>query len=302
VRIAGSRLELGTGKTRETMRLDGPGSELRTDGSLPFDSMVLGEQLREIPLPPRTRSLLARMIHETPSRDRRDWPGCKAREAARPERSCTLREDRADEGQRSRQAEIDGRSRWLRELSGPGRAGIPPDTVDGRILHRAGEELRALIAWLSGTGPHVHPGRIAGLGPGSTPTGDDLLTGLLAAASRLEAGGVLDSRRVEALREDVRGLPRGVTTIVAREMLDHAADGWFPEPLARFANAMGNPGGAPEELAALAREIEKVGGTSGADWLAGAAGMLYATPAVATKHRPLEGKPRGTGCRRQGCA
>ena len=54
------------------------------------------------------------------SRDRRDWPGRKAREPARPERSCTLREDRTDEAQRSRQAEIDGRSRWCRELSGLG--------------------------------------------------------------------------------------------------------------------------------------------------------------------------------------
>jgi hypothetical protein len=102
---------------------------------------------------------------------------------------------------------------------------------------------------------------LCGLGPGATPTGDDLLVGVAAALARLG-----DPARVAAYAAALRAAPPDATTPVAHAMLHHAAAGAFLEPLRDVAAALGDPGA---DLAGAAARLAAVGAQSGADLLAG---------------------------------
>jgi hypothetical protein len=136
--------------------------------------------------------------------------------------------------------------------------------LEGRgdvVVARAHVALHALVDAL-GTDAPLTP-RIAaltGLGPGATPTGDDLLVGVAAAAWRLAF-----PRRADYCA-GLAAMPPAATTPVARAMLAHAARGSFLEPLRDFAAALGAPGAQVAEAAA---RLAAVGAQSGADLLAG---------------------------------
>lgn len=126
--------------------------------------------------------------------------------------------------------------------------------------------------------------RLVGLGPGLTPTGDDLLVAL-AATSRLLSGadnggnghGVLISRAAaDALAGAVATLPPIVTTEVAHHLLRESAAGRFPEPLAAFLRALGDRRVDRETLVRLADRLISTGAHSGADWLAGVVALARA--------------------------
>jgi hypothetical protein len=112
--------------------------------------------------------------------------------------------------------------------------------------------------------------RLSGLGPGSTPTGDDLITGAAAAAWALGGAGLLPARRLRALCDAIEELPSDCTTPTAREMLWEAARGYFAEPLLEFVCALASKYSTAQELEALASSLLTLGHTSGADLLAGA--------------------------------
>lgn len=120
--------------------------------------------------------------------------------------------------------------------------------------------------------------RLIGAGPGLTPTGDDLLAGLLAAVVTLAPvmslpapGGIADGAREAAPRIVADGVREAAPRIVARaryattaisaELLRHAARGEVAAPAADVLHAL--TGGRP-----LSRAVEAllaVGATSGRD-------------------------------------
>lgn len=120
---------------------------------------------------------------------------------------------------------------------------------------------------------------LVGLGPGSTPAGDDALTGVAAAVRRLAPG--LPPETWERLAGSIGALPPTATTEAGRAMLFHAARGRFVAPLAALARALGDPAA---DLSARTAAVLCVGARSGADMLAGflaLAAALAAGPAIA---------------------
>jgi len=127
---------------------------------------------------------------------------------------------------------------------------IPPRSRE--VLETHADRIRAFLE-------REDPRVLSGLGEGSTPTGDDVLTGMAAVRSRLVEPGL-----------PVLRLPTS-TTPAARAMLFHAARGHFPEPLSAWAAALGDPrADFPFRVAALLA----VGARSGADMLAGGVAWL----------------------------
>ncbi|MGI5863241.1 MAG: DUF2877 domain-containing protein, partial [Myxococcales bacterium] len=111
---------------------------------------------------------------------------------------------------------------------------------------------------------------LVGLGPGSTPTGDDLLTGLAACLLRLGADSVLRKTSSAAFLAALKTSPRGRTTDTAAEMLRNAADGAFPEALVDFVTQLGDEQTEPEALQSAADALAELGAQTGTDMLAGA--------------------------------
>lgn len=111
--------------------------------------------------------------------------------------------------------------------------------------------------------------RLVGLGPGLTPTGDDVLVALVATSRRLSASGLLRTAAADQLAATVAKLPPGRTTAVAHHLLSETAGGRFPQPLAVFVAALGDPGVDHATLAGLLDRLAATGAHSGADWIAG---------------------------------
>lgn len=101
--------------------------------------------------------------------------------------------------------------------------------------------------------------RLAGLGPGLTPSGDDLLCGFLVCLHR--AG----SLRTEGLAHAVGGLPATATTPISRHFLRWACLGVAGEHHLTWLDSL-LAGGGQAHLGPLLAH----GATSGADWAAGA--------------------------------
>ena len=106
--------------------------------------------------------------------------------------------------------------------------------------------------------------RIAGLGPGLTPSGDDVLAGLLAFRSWAEVAGCWPSGA--SLRAAVREAAVPRTTRLAGQLLAAAEHGHVAAPLAGLlASLLGRRATFPPDLSGLLA----IGATSGADLLGG---------------------------------
>jgi hypothetical protein len=173
-----------------------------------------------------------------------------------------------------------------RALLDPGRC--RGDDLEARGLRLAGRRLRALLEGIHGgaAGEASASGEtlarcaraLVGLGPGATPTGDDLLVGALAGAWRLEALGLLATGPRCRFCQTVASLSRWTTTPPAWEMLQEAAGGAFPEPLLRLARLLGAPRAGHEPLAAAVGALSALGSRSGADMAAGLVGVTRGLP------------------------
>lgn len=144
-----------------------------------------------------------------------------------------------------------------------------------RAVVAAGAALAALVAdhpWRGAAedvvgrlqrGEPVEPAvaGLVGAGPGLTPSGDDLLCGVLLAL-RLRG----DESAREALWAAVR--PRlGATTSLSGSLLTEAAEGYAVPALVRLAGAVAARDG--EGALELAAQVAAIGHTSGTDLLAG---------------------------------
>jgi hypothetical protein len=108
---------------------------------------------------------------------------------------------------------------------------------------------------------------LAGLGPGLTPAGDDLLAGFAAGwtllAEALGRDGVARRRVAAAIGSGARP---GASPL-GKAWLAHALRGELPEPMTRFADALFDA--EVRDLAPAARRVLAVGASSGTDWIVG---------------------------------
>jgi hypothetical protein len=119
-------------------------------------------------------------------------------------------------------------------------------------------------------------GTLVGAGPGLTPSGDDVLCGVLLGL-RVHPRG--SAALVDELWRAVA--PRlTTTTMLSAALLREAAEGYAAEPVMRLLERLAGRGSADvtvsEEVTAAAHEALAIGHTSGADLLGGLAGCLDA--------------------------
>ena len=105
--------------------------------------------------------------------------------------------------------------------------------------------------------------RLLGLGPGLTPSGDDVVAGLLIA---LHATG--RNATAAALAGYVRRAPADATSALSRALLEAAIDGAPGETMHEVVSALLQ--GETTELVPLLDRLDAIGHTSGWDMLAGA--------------------------------
>ena len=146
-----------------------------------------------------------------------------------------------------------------------------PSAVPDEIRRRFDDVLAAFARDDEELGVHVR--MLSGLGPGSTPTGDDLLVGMAAMAWRLKLAGILDDERAARFFRTLDQLPPAATTPIAREMIRQAALGHFVAPLRDTVMAIGNSAG--DKLVSGVEKTSKIGASTGNDLLVGAAGLLF---------------------------
>ena len=151
---------------------------------------------------------------------------------------------------------------------------VPASNMHNNALVRlAGPRLERLAQWLASDRDPPRetlgepPVDLLGLGPGLTPSGDDLLCGVLIAlhATRRQ-------QATRALGDAIARAAPSLTTPLSRAFLAAAATGEAAESLHRAVNAI-----LEGDLAALPRvagEIDRIGHTSGWDATAGAALVL----------------------------
>lgn len=161
-------------------------------------------------------------------------------------------------------------------LSGEGGA---PDSVESRVFRWAHARVGSLVEKLLSGELRVAAYRpdaagLTGLGPGLTPTGDDLLVGLSAMARRLAGGGLVEIRAAVALSTVLAGLPAEETTPAAHLLLREASEGRFPAVLATVVELIGNPHADAESLRSAGARLVTTGAHSGADLLAGALALV----------------------------
>ena len=162
-------------------------------------------------------------------------------------------------------------------LSGQGGE---PGSVEETVVKWAHARVRALVGTLLSGDTRVVAYRpdtaaLTGLGPGLTPTGDDLLVGLAAMSQRLVGGGLVGARPAVAFSASVAVLPAGETTPAAHRLLQNASRGRFPSVLASAVEMIGNPHADPESLHTLTVRLASIGAHSGADLLAGALALVH---------------------------
>jgi hypothetical protein len=119
--------------------------------------------------------------------------------------------------------------------------------------------------------------RAIGLGSGFTPSGDDFLTGLLAALRCFAPG----QGSFQQVMLDIRRLIHR-TTLPSFFMLKAALDGCYPEYLARVLESLSS--GRPERVGSSLRLLLGTGATSGEDMLAGLIVYMKAASRIGYTH------------------
>ena len=147
--------------------------------------------------------------------------------------------------------------------AGPVR--VPRGLDRGSVAWRAfAADLTGLV--LDGRDPVSAVGALVGAGPGLTPSGDDVLCGVLLG---LRLAGRLDA--VSSLGDVVRR-QLGATTSLSAALLTEAADGYAVPPVVRLTSALAR--GDDRGAVAAAGEVAAVGHSSGRDLLAGLVSAL----------------------------
>jgi len=159
-----------------------------------------------------------------------------------------------------------------REALAAARAAVQAQRVPPEVALARRDGARAARVLLHGDTDDAYAQLVGllGRGPGLTPSGDDVVAGILLAARR-----VLPYEESEAVGTAVRRAARLATTVVSRGMLTDASAGWCPDVVARGLAALVAPVDQPGQAGrAAVQDLLRVGSTSGGDLLCGALGVL----------------------------
>jgi len=188
---------------------------------------------------------------------------------ARPPRSVVLRPARWSEPARVRSGALDVDALGVLAGAVAARAtDASPEVVHARAA--AGRGAQALVAGMAGRAL-AHLQSVLGLGPGTTPSGDDATAGALLAAHALLPG----ARRRAELRRVGAALvahARASTGVVSLLMLTEASDGCGPGVVVRAIDALTGHG----DPFAAAMDVLGLGHHSGADIASGAIALAQA--------------------------
>ena len=139
-----------------------------------------------------------------------------------------------------------------------GAARMASEPARGLGVAAAGGDVRSVAGAAS---------RLAGLGPGLTPSGDDFLAGFAAAWTLVGASlGFDGAERRRVTHALVSGARAGASPL-GRVWLEHAVRGELPEPMTRFAAALF--AAEARDLGPAVRAMLAVGASSGTDWTVG---------------------------------
>ncbi len=153
----------------------------------------------------------------------------------------------------------------VRALASLVRAPARPDDFDEALsggLHRfrALGDARALAG-------------LVGLGPGLTPSGDDIVVGALAALDLAQEARPAAAGLRDALAAALDGKIAFRTPRLSAQLLSAALAGFYAEPLLALLEALATAG-SPGALAAAADALTAVGHRSGTDMLRGVAAAM----------------------------
>ena len=168
---------------------------------------------------------------------------------------------------------------WMAELDGTElRSGVAEAArVPARLLSDAAirRDEAALVRATRG---------LAGLGPGLTPSGDDLLAGFAAAWTLVgEALGLVRAARERVTAALCAGARRGASPL-GRAWLEHAGRGELLEPMTGFVGAL--LAGETRDPRVSVRGALAVGSSSGTDWMVG-----FLLGSAATLEATRRGRP-----------
>lgn len=125
------------------------------------------------------------------------------------------------------------------------------------------------VSWLAGepTGIRAAAARLAGLGPGLTPSGDDFLTGFMAATAMASGYHPLLEERVRWVNRQVTEIAVPGANPITRAQLTYAARGQPPAVVQRCVDGLFC--GSRRQAARGIKGLMKAGATSGVDLLVG---------------------------------
>jgi hypothetical protein len=118
---------------------------------------------------------------------------------------------------------------------------------------------------------------LAGLGPGLTPSGDDMLGGFIGVLALAEAQTVRDATANKRLAKVIADAARPRTTLLSATLLAHAARGEVAEQVGELLMALTLPVEADAEVLQAAERVLAYGACSGGDTLLGLLLGLQAT-------------------------
>ena len=149
--------------------------------------------------------------------------------------------------------------------------------LDERSAEQGSDPFRSridgiLAAWRTTGGIRVLPGLI-GLGTGSTPAGDDVLVGLIAALTALENVAHEAKAALRGLRPAPREA-RSLTSLASAQMIGAALDRSFPEPLRDLVERLGSEAATESDVRDAGHRVATLGATSGRMMLRGLAAAL----------------------------
>ena len=148
----------------------------------------------------------------------------------------------------------------------------------GRALDQRLSTLAARIASGDLGAGHGLTRPLVGLGHGSTPSGDDMLTGALAVLWARDSARCVAAR--QAIAREIDGLTPDRTTRTSLDMLWNAARGAFPAALCDVVQALGDGAVAAGAFDALVEALLRLGATSGRDLWRGVAALAEAEVAL----------------------
>ena len=137
-------------------------------------------------------------------------------------------------------------------------------------------EIDAIIERWHETGDLAVLLELIGLGAGSTPSGDDVLVGIIAGMTLFEGVDGRASETLFRLRTGIQGAARARTPLPSAQMLLAACDRSFPEPILALLNALVSSSVSDDEIVERAERVAQLGHHSGIAILIGVTGGLRA--------------------------